>query len=239
MRPQFLFFSFSIILLFNSCEESSTGNTIGGQIGFKSEFSPYVLNGTVVDALNQPVAGADIHFLCTMKQITLSKIQSSEKATPTTIISFGIPEKGHASLRVYRLGTRELITTLVDTILQAGSFFYRFETSGLTNGLYVYRLISGKFFQEHLMLMLNTDLEVLLKTTPLVKTNFQGQFRLPQSVFGFDEVFTVTSEKGPDVIAKAMIDSIGIVINRSGKSPSVHWIKIDKNKNMEQLFTLN
>lgn len=230
--------SFSAIIMFNSCEETSTGNTVGGQLGFKSEQSPYVLNGTVVDEFNHPVAGADIHFLFTMNQFTLSKIQSLKKAMPSTMISFGIPAKGQTSLRIYRLGTREFIATVVDTVLESGSFFYRFDTEGLTNGMYVYQLISGKIFEEHIMFLLNHNLDMVIKTKPLIKTNFQGQFRLPQSIFGFDEVFTLTSEKGPDVIGKAMIDSIGIVVYRSGKSPLVHWMKIDKNTNTEQTFTL-
>ncbi len=235
-----IFFTVTMIAFFsfNGCKDSTTGNTIRGSIGFQSERSPFGLNGTVIDAFNNPIAGADIHFLFTMAQIGLPKTQSPQQAMPSTLIRFSVPQKGHTSVRIYRLGTREFISTLVDTVLQAGSYSITFDAGSVTNGIYVYQLISGEYFEEKLMTLLNDNLEVLLKTKPLTKTDFQGKFRLPQSIFALDEEFILTNEKSPDAIGKAKIDSIRIVIYRSDKSPFIEWMKINKYSNMEKTFIL-
>lgn len=59
-----------------------------------------------------------------------------------TRISLSVPESGPVTLRVYdALGRR--VTTLVDTVLEAGSHAFTFEAPGLPAGVYYARLQAG------------------------------------------------------------------------------------------------
>jgi hypothetical protein len=226
-----------VMIIAAGCDEPPTGTTMLYAPGFQSERSPYVLNGTVVTAANAPVAGAEIHCLFTMSSITTAPRRLPAKAMPTTTISFSIPTGAHVTLKVFRLGTRELVATLVDTTLLSGHYAVSANVSALTNGVYVYQLIADKLFSEKLLVLLNEDLSVLTNAVPLARTDRNGNFQLRQSVFGLDEQFLVTSETSPDVIGVHMIDSIGIVIHRTG-STQVFWMRIDKHNNMFETFTL-
>ncbi|MFA5832440.1 MAG: hypothetical protein WDA22_03080 [Bacteroidota bacterium] len=232
-----VFFSTATFFFLSSCQEYSTGSSINGKVGFVSERSPYVLDGKVVDVNNIPVVGAEIHYMFMLHQSSPEKTEAPNRSMLSITISFSISKDGWTSLRIYRLGSRELIATLTDTVLQAGMYSRTFDAGRVTNGLYVYQLISDKIFEEKLFYLLHGDMESLLKTRPLAKTDVEGKFRLPQSFFGLDEEFTVTNEKG-SVIGKSMIDSIGIVVYQNAKHPLVQWMNITKNRNMEATFTL-
>ncbi len=62
---------------------------------------------------------------------------------PTTTIEYSIPEKSHIKLIIYNsLG--EIVQTLADENLNAGSYIVNFDGSNYSSGVYYYRLISGK-----------------------------------------------------------------------------------------------
>ncbi len=61
-----------------------------------------------------------------------------------TQIGFEIPESNLTSLKVYDLLGRE-IKTLVNEILQKGSYSIKFSAAALSSGIYIYELKSGKF----------------------------------------------------------------------------------------------
>jgi len=232
-----VFFSTATFFFLCSCQEYSTGSSINGKVGFVSERSPYVLDGKVVDVNNIPVVGAEIHYMFMLHQSSPEKTEAPNRSMVNITISFYIPNDGRASLRIYRLGSRELIATLADTVLQTGIYSRTFDTGSVTNGLYVYQLISEKTFSERLLYVQHNDVETLIKTKPLTKTDVDGKFRLPQSLFGLDEEFTVTNETG-SVINKSTIDSVAIVVYQNTKNPLVQWMSITKNRNMEATFTL-
>jgi hypothetical protein len=237
MRTLLFMLASVFMFIVAGCDDPSSGTTKTYLPGFQSERSVYFLEGTVVDRQQRPVSGAAIHFLFTQSFINFSKTQSPAKAMPSSTISFGIPADGYVSLRIYRLGTRELVAVMVDSTLRAGRHTISANISPLTNGIYVYQLVAGNIYQEHLMMLLNNDLSTLTAATPLTTTNNEGRFRIPQSVFGLDETFSVTSEKGPDIIGQARIDSIGIVIHCAGET-QVQWMRINKQSNMYVTFTL-
>jgi hypothetical protein len=58
---------------------------------------------------------------------------------PATIIRYAIPVTGWASLRVYDLLGRE-VSTLVNELKQPGEYTVRWDASGLSSGVYFYRL---------------------------------------------------------------------------------------------------
>jgi hypothetical protein len=228
---------FFVLLSLFGCDEPATGPNVQYSPGFQSERSPYVIDGTVVDKNGTPVDGAEIHYLFTMSTRSFSKAQSLMKSMPTTTIGFGVPKETYVTLRIFRLGTREHIATLVDGVMPAGKHIVSMDFSKITNGMYIYQLNGDGIFSQRLMVYLNEDLSALTKATPLTKTDRDGKFRLPHSLFGLDESFTVTSEAGPEPTGIAMIDSIGIVIHRTG-TMQVQWLKIDKFRNTTATFTL-
>lgn len=61
---------------------------------------------------------------------------------PSTIVSFGIPESGFVSLKVYDLVGRE-VATLVNEEKPAGTYQVVFDANGLSSGVYIYRVETG------------------------------------------------------------------------------------------------
>ena len=72
---------------------------------------------------------------------------------PSTTISFQIPQRGMAKLKVFDALGNE-VATVVDEIMEAGIHELEFNASGLTSGVYIYTLISGEFSQSQKMLLL-------------------------------------------------------------------------------------
>jgi hypothetical protein len=240
MKKTFAPYSLLILLaaFLAGCDDSVSGDSIPGRTFFQSERSPYFLNGTVTDGKGFPVAGAEIHAMLRFSQPLRTQFRIPLKAMPSTNITFSVPIEGSVSLKVYRLGTRELIATLIDGVLKPGNYSSVFDAGSITNGFYVYQLVTKDTFTEKLMVLQMEDISALVMTTPLTRTDAEGKFRLAQSLFGFDEEIMMTSEKGPDVIGRSYVDSIAIVVNQSGKRPLIQWMSINKNSTMEHTFTL-
>ena len=71
---------------------------------------------------------------------------------PSTIIAFAISAPGHVKLEVFDV-TGKRVATLTDGPREAGSFSIRFDASGLSSGLYIARLASGKNVSVQKMLL--------------------------------------------------------------------------------------
>lgn len=72
---------------------------------------------------------------------------------PTTTIGFDLGAAGFTTLTVYNL-LGQTVATLVAEPLQAGSYAIRFDASGLPSGPYFYRLTSGRFSQQRMMMVI-------------------------------------------------------------------------------------
>ena len=72
---------------------------------------------------------------------------------PNTKISWQSPVSGHQTLKVFDILGNE-IATLVDEYKSAGNYEIRFDASGLSSGLYFYRLQAGSFIQTVKMILL-------------------------------------------------------------------------------------
>jgi hypothetical protein len=72
---------------------------------------------------------------------------------PITTINYQIPSAGHVSLKVYDILGRE-ITTLVNEEKTAGNYEIKFNGSGLSSGVYFYRLQSGLFSETKKFMLL-------------------------------------------------------------------------------------
>jgi photosystem II stability/assembly factor-like uncharacterized protein len=72
---------------------------------------------------------------------------------PGTVIRFQMPVAGQASLKVYDAMGRE-VQTLVNERLNAGIYETKFEGSGLTSGVYFYKIVTEGFTETKKMLMI-------------------------------------------------------------------------------------
>jgi hypothetical protein len=72
---------------------------------------------------------------------------------PGTVISYALAEAGMTTLRVYDVLGREVVT-LVQERQPAGRYTVRFDGSGLSSGLYFFRLTSGERIETRRMQLL-------------------------------------------------------------------------------------
>ena len=72
---------------------------------------------------------------------------------PVTNLEFGILDLGFVSLKVYDMLGKE-ITTLVNEKLSPGKYKVEFDGSGLTSGVYFYRITAGEFTDTKRMLLI-------------------------------------------------------------------------------------
>ena len=63
---------------------------------------------------------------------------------PSTTIEFAIPKESDVTLKVYNLLGQE-VTTLLNTQMKAGYHKVKFDATGLSSGIYLYKIQSGDF----------------------------------------------------------------------------------------------
>mgnify|MGYP003337418496 CR=1 FL=1 len=72
---------------------------------------------------------------------------------PSTNINFNLPESGLVTLKVYNLLGQE-IAELVNGRMVSGSHSINFDASGLSSGVYIYRLQAGNQVQTKKMMLI-------------------------------------------------------------------------------------
>ncbi len=72
---------------------------------------------------------------------------------PTTVISYGIPESGFVTIKVFNVLGQE-VATLLNENRTAGSYQINFAASNLPSGMYIYSIQSGKYVSSKKMLLL-------------------------------------------------------------------------------------
>ena len=72
---------------------------------------------------------------------------------PTTKLSWQSPISSHQTLIIYDVLGNE-VTTLVDEFRQAGKYELNFDASGLSSGIYFYKLSAGKFVETKKMILI-------------------------------------------------------------------------------------
>jgi PKD repeat protein len=71
---------------------------------------------------------------------------------PTTEISFYLPNASHVSLVVYDVTGRR-VATLANNYFEAGSYIHRWDASGVSSGIYFYRLEAGQTVKIRKMIL--------------------------------------------------------------------------------------
>jgi hypothetical protein len=72
---------------------------------------------------------------------------------PSTTIKYRVAERSNVSIKVYDMLGKE-ITTLVNTIKDAGAYEVNFDASNLASGMYVYSITAGNFTSSKKMMLL-------------------------------------------------------------------------------------
>jgi len=72
---------------------------------------------------------------------------------PTTKITFALPKSGLVTLKVYDVLGRE-VSTLVNEVKNAGTYTVEFDASGLSSGIYFYKLESNGFTAVKKMMLM-------------------------------------------------------------------------------------
>ena len=72
---------------------------------------------------------------------------------PITRIQYSIPERSFVSLKVFDVLGNE-VARLVDEFNYSGEYQVEFEASGLTSGIYFYKLIAGSFVETKKMILM-------------------------------------------------------------------------------------
>ncbi|MDQ3021859.1 MAG: T9SS type A sorting domain-containing protein [Bacteroidota bacterium] len=69
---------------------------------------------------------------------------------PVTNLEFGISKLGFVTLKIYDMLGKE-VATLVNSTLNPGTYKYNFDASGLTSGVYFYKITAGDFVETKRM----------------------------------------------------------------------------------------
>jgi hypothetical protein len=72
---------------------------------------------------------------------------------PSTSIIFELPKSSEVTLRVYDMLGSE-VSVLVNERREAGVYEVKFDGSGLSSGVYFYRIVAGSFVQTRKLLLL-------------------------------------------------------------------------------------
>jgi len=72
---------------------------------------------------------------------------------PSTTIEFDIPASGFVSIKIFDISGKE-VYTLVNTEVSAGRHKAEFNASGISTGVYYYKLVSGNFTSVKKMLLI-------------------------------------------------------------------------------------
>jgi hypothetical protein len=138
--------------------ESKSSNTVVksvvGQnfVGTSQQANVQILSGFLADSLFRS-------FLVAVKEdegipATYSLEQNYPNPfNPVTTIIYQLPEQGHATLKVFDILGREVVT-LVDEKREAGRYEVKFGGSGIPSGIYFYRFQAGTFTETKKLILL-------------------------------------------------------------------------------------
>jgi hypothetical protein len=140
----------------NTSSDGGTRYTIADSIGrtyifIDGGYSDYlmgaVINGTRYGTVTRVTPKGDIRPY----DFRLSQ-NYPNPFNPSATIRFGLPHKSHVSLTVYNtLGQQ--VTTLVQGEQEVGYHEVRFDASGLSSGVYFYRLKAGTYVETRKLLI--------------------------------------------------------------------------------------
>jgi hypothetical protein len=192
--------------------------------------------GKIVDSNGNPLEGVGVHYI---PKLVGNAPTGFAKITPSTIISFTIPEPTELTVYILRYGSRDTVAVIMqDESVAAGNHAVEFSGDSLTNGVYIYVIEYDDKHYERKMLFLKNYHE-LWKAIPLAESSDEGSFTLPYDLLAIGEYFPRTSETDPTVIDSMFISSeITLVITRGENEFNLEDLVVDKFTTIEKTFTL-
>ena len=197
---------------------------------------PKYLVGHVHDEQGNPVQDVGIHYIFTMD--TLSHVQQLDSPPPTITLRYVLSQTSHVNLKILRWYTEELIMTAIDTEQSPGIHSVTFDGTQMTNGVYLYRLSIGDSVTEGRIVMVYVDLGELVTVRPLVTSNAQGQFSIPNKLFGLGIPFVRTSPSGEVLDTAYISPAIQMVLHKDGYQTLVQSVVIDPSRDLTTEFVL-
>jgi len=135
--------------------DESIGYTFAPGVGIVRFYGPFFgihnllrarINGKIISSIDNRPEGPLNEFVLAQNY--------PNPFNPTTTIQYALPQRSHVTLSIYNtLG--QLVTTLVSGEEQAGSYEVKFDSAGLTSGVYFYRLKAGSFVKTMKCLILH------------------------------------------------------------------------------------
>ena len=142
-------------------------------------------------------------------------------------------------LVILRYGSRDTIAWLLrNEKLKAGTYSVLFDGQNQTNGVYVYILKFNNNVIEKNMLLMKNQAE-LVSSNPLVKTDKDGNFKLPFNILAIGLSFIKTGEESPEPISKMIIsDNLSLFMVKEGYQNYLEEMKVDTNLTITKTFKL-
>jgi hypothetical protein len=129
--------SMSGLTLDYTCLQCHTDKTVGWASGYARNMHSGITS----------VAASEVPSAYTLAQ------NYPNPFNPSTVIRFAIPKEARVRLQVYSM-TGALVATVVDGEMPAGWHEVAFDGSGMTSGVYVYRIHAGEFVYARKMMLL-------------------------------------------------------------------------------------
>ncbi|MBI5214691.1 MAG: hypothetical protein HY960_02955 [Ignavibacteriae bacterium] len=145
-------FPLLIIIIFLACSDDD--NPIG------STQQSLRLFGKVVDSLGVPIDSVGVHYLFEYKS---GKFLKSPSSPPSTQIRYSLPHRSYVRIDIFRWFTRDSISSFINDTLNAGIHTFTVDVSTMTNGFYIYRVITNNLVQEKYFALLNTNISEVIQ----------------------------------------------------------------------------
>jgi hypothetical protein len=149
---------------------------------------------------------------------------------------FTLSTRSKVTIKILRWFTRDTIVTVVDDSLDAGYHAVAFDETQFTNGIYVYQFKTDTVLVEARFNIIDTDISLLVNTTPLVTTSSSGSFRLPYGIFGFGLPWDQYGNGPVDTVYVS--HKIQMVVYKPGYLTLTKAMSIDQTSSAVQTFTL-
>lgn len=117
---------------------------------------PNEISGIVIDENGNRIEAAKIEIVYQLDYDDIDR-RILNKTNPSTTINFNIHKSGPVKLWITRYTSDEIIISLVDETLTAGSFRYQFDVSKLRSDVYIYHLETEGSLLSRPFLILNDN----------------------------------------------------------------------------------
>lgn len=139
----------------------------GGKVSGAANILAQTLGEPIVGKAASSTNISSIGFWSVYQQDVLTSVNDEEQIpveykleqnypnpfNPTTTIKFAVAEKSRVIIKIYNI-TGEEITTLVNEEKDKGWYEVKFNSTGLSSGIYLYRMQAGNYVSIKKMMLL-------------------------------------------------------------------------------------